>query len=227
MWNIIKTYPPANEPKDLFEPHFATVDQLSNMDEFFESVRKRINDESQKPKAKNRFFSLVTPGRLTTDIPAPMSDPSLESDMAFFRSILPDAKPQMVTAICYNKLEAIQKDIAKSIPFLMYLCGFAYIGHNVIAFEGHPSAFASGIRNCDCLLIDDGMLNFLPLDWYIICKKNMSTNSIILIYKREYNELWPVVKSTKQPGWQYGELDGEESYANCLLMTIAKLSNQK
>ena len=52
--------------------------------------------------------------------------------------------------------------------FLGMLLGFAYVGHAVWVFEGHPSALTEGCRDADVLLVDGGMLPFLAPDWHAV-----------------------------------------------------------
>lgn len=55
--------------------------------------------------------------------------------------------------------------MTRAIPFRGYLLAWATAGHNVIVFEGHPTAFESGVRNADVLLMDSGMLPFVQFNW--------------------------------------------------------------
>jgi len=44
----------------------------------------------------------------------------------------------------------------------------------------------------------------------------------MIVQDRKTGRLQPVIKSKNAQGWRYGEPDGEASYANCLLTTLAK-----
>jgi len=46
----------------------------------------------------------------------------------------------------------------------------------------------------------------------------------ILVFNRKTSAVMPVLKSKNAPGWKFGEPDGEASYTNCLLTTLAKRS---
>jgi hypothetical protein len=76
---------------------------------------------------------------------------------------MPPDPPLKISVISYTFIEALTTEIDKAIPFRGFLISWAYLGHSVIVFEGHPSAFESGVRDCDVLLIDSGMLPFIPL----------------------------------------------------------------
>lgn len=78
--------------------------------------------------------------------------------------LLPSDKPLNISVVRYTFLEAILKDTSECIPFLGYLFMFSYIGHSVVVFEGHPTAFESGVRNSDVLFVDSGMLPFMQED---------------------------------------------------------------
>jgi hypothetical protein len=99
---------------------------------------------------------------------------------------------------------------------------FAYLGHNVIVFEGHPSALEFGVENSDVLFIDSAMLPFMGDNWVEVVFKSMKPNPKIFIHERENFRLMPIVKKNGPPGWRYSEPDGEASYTNMLLTTLAK-----
>jgi hypothetical protein len=136
--------------------------------------------------------------------------------------LLPSAKPLNITFVGYTQLEALMKDKAKCIPQLGQLLGFAYLGHNVIVFEGHPSAFEHALRDCDVFMIDSGMLPFLQPDWLDVALRVAREGAKMIVQDRKTGRLQPVIKSKNAQGWRYGEPDGEASYANCLLTTLAK-----
>jgi len=79
--------------------------------------------------------------------------------------MLSGAMPRHIAVIAFTEIKALQQDISQAIPFVGLLLGFAYIGHAVWVFEGHPSALAAGCRDADLLLVDSGMLPYLPGGW--------------------------------------------------------------
>ena len=66
------------------------------------------------------------------------------------------------------------------VPNLSYLVGAACLGNTVVAFEGHPDAFAIGCEQADMLIVDDGMLPFLQADWAAVALKTLRQPRIIL-----------------------------------------------
>jgi hypothetical protein len=244
----LKTLPGSPQPEDIFEPHMPGVDLLSDMDSFFIQVRKLLEAENSEifvqstgismlippehaiqatPKGQ-RHAAVITPGRMISLVPAPAPNTKSEKELASIKSILPGEAPLQITAISYTNLEAYMKDETKTkcIPFLGFLAAFAYIGHNVIVFEGHPSALEAGVRNSDALIIDSGMLPFMAENWADTVFKAMNPNPKIFIHDRKSFQLLSVARKDGPPGWRFSTPDGELSYINELLMVVAKARNK-
>jgi hypothetical protein len=66
------------------------------------------------------------------------------------------------------------------------------------------------------------MLPFLGEGWIDVVYRIMSPLQRILVCDRKNGQVLPVVKSSDSKGWRYAEPDGEASYVNCLLTTLAK-----
>jgi hypothetical protein len=66
------------------------------------------------------------------------------------------------------------------------------------------------------------MLPFLQKDWAMVAFGAMSKGARIFIHDRNSYALRPIARAKSASGWQYTEPDGEASYANCLLTTMAK-----
>jgi hypothetical protein len=217
--DTVNTFPGSPQPEDLFEPHMPEVKVLPDMDAFFIDLKRTLVRE----KAERHLF-IVTPDRTTIKISIP--PPSRESDkaMADDSKMLRSDRPLDISVISYTKLEALMKDQERTrcIPFLGYLIAFAYAGHRVLAFEGHPSAFESGVRKCDVLFVDSAMIPFLQQDWTATAFRVMRPGSRIFVHDRQTYTLSNIGPSRKPPGWQYTEPDGEASYVNCLLTTLTK-----
>jgi hypothetical protein len=236
------------QPNDIFEPYMPGVDLLSDMDGFFSKSRemleaKNINEFIQAAgfhrfihqeslgntfSMGQRHVAIITPGRMIMLAPAPTPNSKSENELTPIRKLLPSGMPLQITAISYTKLEALTKDTSKTkcIPFLGFLLAFAYLGHNVMVFEGHSSALEAGVRNSDVLLIDSGMLPFLPENWADTVFKVMKPNQRIFVHDRDNYMLVPIVKKNAPPGWQYTAPNDEASYANVLLTTIAKTKDK-
>lgn len=111
---------------------------------------------------------IVTPGRLLMVQPCPPPGSMPDERVAPMRQMIAPERKRNIAAIAYTELTAIRTNIAKAIPFMGMLLGFAYIGHTVWVFEGHASALADGCRDADVLLVDGGMLPFLPPQWQTV-----------------------------------------------------------
>jgi hypothetical protein len=204
------------EPSVPFEPRMPEVDVRPDMEGLFAKARIEIASGGE------RRVGIVTPGRMTMLVPAPRPGSIAKEFVAQVGQLLPSTQPLNVTFVGYTQLEALMQDKAKCIPQLGQLLGFAYIGHSVIVFEGHPSAFEYALRDTDVLMIDSGMLPFLQPDWVDVALRLMRPGAKVMVQDRKTGRLQPVIKSKNAQGWRYGEPDGEASYANCLLTTLAK-----
>ncbi len=204
------------EPSNPFEPHMPEVDALPDMQALFAKARKEIASGDE------RHVGIVTPGRMIMLQPAPRPGSVPKEFVAQVSQLLPSTKPLNITFVRYTQLEALMQDKAKCIPQLGQLLGFAYLGHNVVVFEGHPSVFEYALRDCDVLMIDSGMLSFLQPDWLDVALRVARPGTKMIVQDRKTGRLQPVIKSKNAQGWRYGEPDGEASFANCLLTTLAK-----
>ncbi len=205
-------------------PGMPQVDTPPNLAGVFSKIRARVANAgaAEGMKTGQRCVGVVTPGRMTMLVPAPVPGSIKPEFVDQVRALLPAGRPLNVAAISYTQLEALRVDVAKCIPMLAQLLGLAYVGHNVIVFEGHPSAFAAVLVTTDVLLVDSGMLPFLQKDWTSAAVGAMRPGSRILINDRKTGQSRPVKPSYDEKGWRLVEPDGEASYTNCLLTTLAK-----
>jgi len=215
---IIDSVPGSPAPSALFEPHMPGVDVLADMDARFAWAREKSAGDGE-----GAHVVIVTPGRMLMETAAvpPGSMPERATQAA--RAVLRRDGPLDVAVISCTRLDALLADETKTkcIPFFGHLMAFAYLGHRVVVFEGHPTAFEAGVRGADLLLVDSGMLPFLQDDWAAVAFRVMREGARILVHQREGYALLPVVKANTPQGWRYTEPDGEGSYANCLLTTLA------
>jgi hypothetical protein len=214
-------------PSDIFQPHMPGVELLSDMDVLFEFARGRARGEGPVAEGEaegQRGVAVLTPGRLVMLEPCPPPGSMPDAQVEPMRKLMPAEPSLNISAVSYTLLEALMEDKTKTkcIPFLGFLLGFAYVGHTVVVFEGHPSAFESGVRGSDVLIVDSGMLPFIQEDWFEAARRVMRPGAKGFVHKRETYTLLPVAPSGRAPGWQYSEYDGEGSYANCLLTTLAR-----
>lgn len=214
-------------PADIFEPHMPGVDVPPDMDALFRTARAQL-ESGELPleggAEGQRAVAVVTPGRMVMYQPCPPPGSMSREAVETSRMMMPPEPPLDIAVVSYTLLEAFTQDETKlrCIPFLGVLLGFAYNGHRVVVFEGHPTAFESGVRDCDVLVVDSGMLPFIQSDWGGVAYRVMRPGAQILVYDRETSNVMPVARSGRPQGWQYAEHDGEASYANCLLTTLAK-----
>ncbi len=221
----VRTAEGSPRPPDIFEPHMPDVDVLSNIDELFELTRRELEGEGAPVEnlvEGQRAVAIVTPGRMVVYQPCPPPGSLEDERIREMRRLMPKGA-RNIAVVSYTMIDAFMQDEAKTkcIPFLGILMAYAYVGYNVVVFEGHPTAMESGVRDCDVLMVDSGMLPFIQEDWFEAARKVMHPGAKVLVHKRESFTLTPVAPSGRAPGWQYTEQDGENSYANCLLMTLA------
>jgi hypothetical protein len=223
----LKSVEGSPQPSDIFQPHMPGVDVLTNLDDFFEVARRELRHAEsiiENGAPGQRALAILTPGRILVYQPCPLPGSMSAEQMRPLEKFMPATPGLNITVISYTHLKAFLEDTTKlkSIPFLGILLGYAYIGHSVVVFEGHPSAFESGVRNSDVLMLDDGMLPFIQPDWIEVALRVMRPEPKIFVIARKTLAALPVVKSDNAKGWQYAEPDGEASYANCLLMMLVK-----
>lgn len=215
--HYLRSYPGSPKSDDIFQPHMPGVDFFSDMEARFAKVRSEIElgdpvtDPLEKPlREAQRRIAIITPGRMTMFIPS--SPPGDQSEaVRVVEELLPSDRPLNISVISYTFLEALIQESLRCIPFLGYLLGFSYVGHSVIVFEGHPSAFESGVRGSDVLFVDSGMLPFMQDDWLDVAEQVMMPNPRIFIHTRETFTLSQVVmKRTEQqaddrrkPWWKF------------------------
>lgn len=226
----VKSFEGSPRPSDIFEHHMPGVELLSDMDEVFHTARKvtfgkqpaEVGEYSGEKLANGqRAVAVVTPGRLIMSVPAPKPGSMPNDAVAPMRLLMPPDPPLNISVISYTYVEALIGDKMKAIPFLGLLTAFAYIGHTVVVFEGHPSAFESGVRGSDVLLVDSGMLPFMQSDWKEVAFSVMRPGAKLLIHDRETFTLSKMDAREGESGPvppKPQELESE--YANLLLWVL-------
>lgn len=227
----VKSFEGSPQPADIFQPHMPGVNLLPDMDALFNMARRELLDAEStlgKSVEGQRAIAIVTPERRVIYEPCPSPASMPDEQLEPIKQLMPPEPPLNISAVSYTFTEAFMQDKTKlkCIPFLGFLLGFGYIGHSVVVFEGHPSAFESGVRGSDVLLVDSGMLPFIQDDWVEVALRVMRPGAKIFVHDRDTFSLLPVTRSSNAQGWQYSEPDGEASYANCLLTTLAKGSRR-
>jgi hypothetical protein len=165
---------------DIFQPRMPQVDVPANIEALFDLARKAARGEVAIPGAdpNERVVVVVTPGRMIMHKSCPPVGTIPQSQTAPIEEMMPSSVKRNIAVIAYNEQKAITADTSKAIPFLGMLIGFAYIGHAVWVFEGHPSALAAGCRDADILLVDSGMVPHLPKDWTATASSTMRSKEI-------------------------------------------------
>lgn len=213
----VQTFSGSTRPADLFEPFMPDVDLFSDMNALFAKVRSDlasgcpVANEGESLPEGTRCIAIVTPGRMAMFVPGlpPGSIPS--EKLQTERQLLPPDPPLNISVISYTFLEALIADKTKCIPFLGFLFGFSYIGHSVVVFEGHRSAFESGIRDSDVLFVDSGMLPFMQEDWLKVAERVMRPNAKVFIHRRETYTLSQIVKEGSEQEASRGSEQPESS----------------
>lgn len=177
----------ANE-KDLYQPRMPEVDTPSKLEDVFNQARKTATGEIKPPNinSDDRYLVLVTPGRMLMHRPCPPAGSMSPSQVSSMERLIPSGIKRNVAVIAYTELRAVTTDLAKAIPFAGLLMGFAYIGHAVWIFEGHPSALAAGCNEADLLLVDGGMLPYLTENWIQIASSVMRHKEIYVHDRATY-----------------------------------------
>jgi hypothetical protein len=212
-------------PADKFTPRPLDVDVPDNLASVFVDARRLASGEHPHSLGEKHVV-ILTPGRAMISIPA-LPKEALSPDLLAGTKKWLGPESRDITVVSYTKLEALMDEDhgkIKCVPFLPKLCILAAAGHNVVVFEGHPSALELGLRDTDVLIIDSGMLPFLQDDWMKVAVRVMRPGATYFFCEREQQNLLEIRPASKPPGWIYKQPDGEASYAYCLLTILGKRS---
>ncbi len=208
---------------DPFAPRMPDVNVNADVAELFARVREMLprDRSSQKLKAGDPWLGIVCPDRshflLTLSVDAELPPQLVKANKA----CIPHTRPLNITAVGFTGLRP-SSEICR-MPFVASILPLAYIGHNIIVFEGHPSGFEAALRDADVLAVDSAMLPFLQHDWFEVARGAFRERGRIRMFDRKTLSLPPVVPSRNPSGWAYAtEADGEVSYVNGLLTTLAR-----
>ncbi len=113
----------------------------------------------------HRRIVIVTPGRMLMTRPCPPPDTMKAEAVQAIEQIVPRGTSLNIAVIAFTQLGHLMKNLPAAIPFVGYLLGLSYVGHNVVVFEGHPSALKAGCRDADMLIVDEAMVPHLQKDW--------------------------------------------------------------
>lgn len=145
-----------------------------------------------------RAMAVITPGRMVMlQSAAPVTTTPSPEAVEAVRKIVPDEPALNITVIAATNdaVKASLKGVTalnELVPFLGYLLGMAWLGHNVILFEGHPSALREGCRDADLLIVDEEVADLMQPDWVQTATSVMRTQRILLFLRtREIAQLNP------------------------------------
>ncbi|HEY6253957.1 MAG TPA: hypothetical protein VI685_28715 [Candidatus Angelobacter sp.] len=185
---------PEKDLPALFNPRMPDVQAVPDIEQIFADARKMAADK--KPRA----VVMITPSRKLSFVTVPESP--TRAAAAGMESIVPSNVKRNIAVIGYTGFaqetfaSTSLKDANKAIPFLGILLGLSSIGHSVWIFEGHGTAIAAGCRDADLLIVDSGMLPFLPRGWQDEAAKVMR-NPNIMVHDRAAFQLRIVTKVGK------------------------------
>jgi hypothetical protein len=164
------------------------VDEPTDIGAVFDTARRAASGEGEQPPGlPGRHVIIVTPGRMLKYQPCPPPGSMPAPRVASIEQMIPSNPKRNIAAIAFTEIAAITKSADKAIPFLGILLGFAYIGHAVWIFEGHPSALVAGCREADALLVDGAMVPYLQGDWAAVAAKTMRHPEIYVHDRSTYS----------------------------------------
>lgn len=211
---VLSESPSAADP---FAPRMPDVNLRPQPEEVFAHARNSASG-----------VAVVRPDRGVLKFPSLSSIPKITKITAV--PALASASPaRTIAAIASTEFTMLHNtsppnidEAVRAIPFLHLLMAWAFIGHRVWVFEGHPSAFSAGLAESDFLILDSGMLPFLQADWMAVAQHSMKPQGKVFLYDQKKTVVLPLAPSSRPPGWRFSEPDGEASYVNCLLTALAK-----
>ncbi|HET8999960.1 MAG TPA: hypothetical protein VFP86_09970 [bacterium] len=176
MVNILARMPEVDVPADI-EARFAKAWRVAS------------GQETPAPFAgaviSQRYIVIMTPGRTLMIQPCPPPNSMSPEHVQAIEKIAPAGTPLNIAVIAYTRLDSLMEKEQKAIPFLGYLLGLSYIGHSVLVFEGHPSAFKAGCRDADLLIVDAAMVPHLQRDWMAAAWGVMRSGADIVEFGRD------------------------------------------
>lgn len=213
---------------DKFTPCRLDADAPDNLEAIFARARRIAAGEDAELNPGERRVVIVTPGRAFVTIPPVPQNLMRAETLAGLNKWLGHAS-RNIAVIGYTSLPGLtdqDQGKLKCIPFLPQLMMMTAAGHNIVVFEGHPAALGIGLRDADGLIVDSGMLPFLQPDWMVVATRVMRPAATYFIYGREKKNLAEIIPAPQAPGWRWKIVDGEASYAFCLLSVLGKESGR-
>ena len=177
--------PVANLPPPAVELRMPEVDLARDADAVFDAARAASSGETVRPDAPDRAqVALVTPARVTLLQSCPAPGSLAPEQLAAAERLAGGEPARNVAVIAYTDLDAMSQEIQHAIPFFELLRQLGYLGHAVWIFEGHVSAMAAGCQDADLLIVDDGMMPYLPGNWRSVATRVMRGSDIHLFERK-------------------------------------------
>ena len=154
--------------------------------------------ERAKTRRGNSII-IVTPGRILIELPCSPAGSMAQNVVAPIQELAP-LPATTITVIGFNDIVAdfpnarineiekqrqLREMMNQAVPFFGYVLGFGYLGHNVLLFEGHPQAYAAGVRGAEMLMVDSIMIEALPPDWIEIARREMIGRRRVIVFRRD------------------------------------------
>ena len=130
--------------------------------------------------AGQRYIVVVTPGRATIIQPCPRPGSMDAASVQAIQKVAPTHSPSNIAVIAFTQFDPAVTSMAKAIPFLGYVMGLSYIGHNVVVFEGHASAINAACREADMVIVDEAMVPHLQHDWMSAVLRAMRGSQLLI-----------------------------------------------
>jgi len=188
---------PRNAPQGGFA--MPEVAKRSDIEEIFARVRA-----TAAGRGPGDGLVIVKPDRTHLVMPRLAETAALKSMAENVSKLLPAMPQRNIAAISFTEFATTPgsapdlAEVNKSIPFLGMLVGFAYIGHAVWVFEGHPSSLTAGCRDADVLIVDSAMRPLLEAGWDARVAAVMR-NANILVHNRANFSLSAIRKVGNDP----------------------------
>lgn len=128
-----------------------------------------------------RCIVVVTPSRTFAILRSPAKSTPPAPAVEALEKIAPSIRPLDITVIAYIQFDALVQTQAKPAPIIGLTIGLSRIGHCVVVFEGHPSAFHAGCRDADLLVVDETMIPHLQKDWESAARSAMRGAEILIV----------------------------------------------
>jgi hypothetical protein len=127
-----------------------------------------------------RYVVVVTPGRATFIQPCPRPGSMDANSLAAIQKIAPPQSPSNVAVVAFTQFDPATSSMSKAIPFLGYVMGLGYIGHNVVVFEGQHWTLTAGCRDADMVIVDEAIVPQLEQGWMNVVFRAMRGTQLLI-----------------------------------------------